>query len=215
MLIKNIKASAYFKLFLAICGSCALFYETDLWKLTFDDKFFYYFTNLSNLAVVIYFWIASIRQLKGQESDQSPWNPRVKHALMLAISVTGLVAFFLINYGNIFKDGYFHPELFVTHYIVPIGTIADWIIFDRKGTMSPREVPSWVVFPLVYLAYAFTLILCFGVWMKDETRWPYTFLDLDAKGPIEVTITCIVLVVVFVMLGLLYVAIDKKMAERN
>ena len=214
MLVKNLKASAFFKLFIAVCGTCALFYETDLWMGTYRQDFHYFFTNISNLVVVIYFWIASVRQLKGLETDQSPWCPKLKHALMLAISVTGLVAFFMLNYGNVFKGGVFHPELLVTHYIVPIGTIADWIIFDRKGTMSFGEVPTWPIFPLLYLSYAFALVLGCGVWMREESRWPYPFLDIDTKGSTEVLITCIVLVVVFVLLGCLYVAIDQAMAKR-
>lgn len=214
MNIKSSKASSIYKLTLAIIGTIALAYSAKLFEGYFRISFLYKFTNLSNLVLVIYFWAASIRQFRGLEPNNEPYLPKVKHALLLAISVTCLVAHFLLDNGMVFKDGIFQPDMLALHYIVPIGAILDWIIFDKKGFMSFSEPPAWLIFPLVYLAYAFLMVLGFGVNMSDASRWPYPFLDLDAKGIPGVATMIAILLVAFIILGFIYVAIDKLMSRK-
>lgn len=221
MYIHSKNASIAFKLVIALLGTAALLYEIGFGYGYFRVSFFYYFTNLSNVAVVGYLWAAAIAQLQREDLWPAPFMPKLKHALMLAITVTWLVAHFLLDGGSVFKDGTFHWTMLVVHYIVPIAMILDWLLFDAKGTMSKNEPPTWIVFPLVYLAYVMLLVWGFGLTIKPEenSRWPYGFLDFDKLGVPSVTMTIVALIVVFLAVGYLYLLIDrftnKKLADAS
>lgn len=214
MNVKSAKLSIAFKLFLAIVGTIALTYSAKLFEGYFRVEFLYKFTNLSNLVLVCYYWKAAFRQINGEESHNEPYAPKLKHALILAISVTCLVAHFLLDNGGLFLDGKFHLDMLALHYIVPIGAILDWLIFDQKGYMSFKEPLFWVIFPLCYLAYTYILVLGFGINMSDTSRWPYPFLDLETKGVPGVATMIVILLIAFIILGFIYVAIDKLMSRK-
>ena len=151
MYIHSRTASIAYKFVLAFVGIAALLYSAGLCDGHLNSSFFCYFTNLSNIAVVAYLCAAAVAMLRRSELWPEPWRPKLKHALMLAITVTWLVAHFLLDHGGVFEGGTFHWTSLVLHYIVPIGMILDWLLFDRKGTMRAVEPPFWTVFPLCYL----------------------------------------------------------------
>lgn len=215
MYIKSRNFSLIYKLVIAIIGTIALIDQTCILQGYFRIGFLYKFTNISNLAVVLYMWAQVICILQNKRDACIPPAPVVKHLLTLAISVTCLVAHFMLDNGMVFKDGVFQSTMLAVHYIVPIGFVLDWLLFDKKGLMKFSEPPKWLVFPLVYLGYAFFMVLCVGVSMSDNSRWPYPFIDVDVKGPETVFITCIILVVVFLVLGYVYVLIDKALARKK
>ena len=217
MRVASARASLAFKFFIAAAGTVALAEQAGLFAGQASPYFLFYFTNISNIAVTVYFWCAAVAQARGVVRDGAPWRPRLKHALTLAITVTGLVAHFMLNGGGVFTGGTFHWSMLVVHYIVPICTVLDWLVFDAKGTMSFREPPTWIAFPLCYLVYINVLVLGVGLHASADagTRWPYPFLDIDALGVPMVALTIVGLVVFFILLGCLYVVIDRAMAKRG
>ena len=78
MLIKSRGASCTFKLFIAIVGTMALVNSIGLFKLTFHGNFFLYFTNISNLATVLYYWCNIVQIHKNRELGQKPWLPEAQ-----------------------------------------------------------------------------------------------------------------------------------------
>ena len=215
MLIKSKNVSFIFKLFIAVIGTGVLFNSIGLYQLRYNPTFVYYFTNISNVALVIYYWIAIIQAHKTQISTQKPWHPILKHTLMLGITVTGLVAYFLLNQGGVFENGVFHFNNFVLHDLIPICAVLDWLLFDEKPTMSYKEPLIWPLYPLAYFAYIVVLVACFGVSVKENTRWPYGFMDFDTLGVPTVLLIIGILIMVFVALGYLYVFIDKKFGKKT
>lgn len=213
MYIHSRAASAAYKIILALVGTSALLYEVGFGYGYFRSVFFCYFTNISNIAVVAYLWAAAVAALRRDSAWPEPWHPKLKHALMLAITVTWLVAHFLLDHGGIFKGGTFHWTSLVLHYIVPIGMILDWLLFDRKGTMSKFEPPCWIAFPLAYLACIMVGVWCFGLYVRvdDHSRWPYDFIDFDKHGVPGVALTVLLLIVGFVILGYVYMLVDHLM----
>ena len=208
MLIKSRGASCAFKLFIAIVGTMALVNSIGLFKLTFHGNFFLYFTNISNLATVLYYWCNIVQIRKNQELGQKPWLPKLKHTLMLGITVTGLVAYFLLDHGGVFKNGVFNPNNFVLHDLIPLCAVLDWLIFDEKPTMKVQEPLLWPLYPLAYFAYITTLVSLCGVRVQETTRWPYGFMDFDKLGIPTVLVTIGVLLVIFIIIGYIYVLID-------
>ena len=107
--------------------------------------------------------------------------------------------------------------MLVVHYIVPIAMILDWLLFDAKGTMGKGEPPTWLVFPLAYLAYIMLLVWGFGVMVnpKAHSRWPYDFLDFDMLGAPTVLMTIVAMAAVFLALGYVYLLIDHLMGKKG
>jgi len=182
--------------------------------MNFRVSFLYYFTNISNLLLVAYYWGALFQAYKHPETAQKPWMPTVKHTLMLGITVTGLVAYFLLDHGEVFVNGVFKFNNFILHDVIPICAVLDWLLFDEKPTMGFKEPLIWPLYPLTYFAYIIVLVLGFGVQIKEKSRWPYGFMDFDKLGVPTVALTIVILIVVFVALGYLYVVIDKKLGEK-
>ena len=223
MRIRNRAASAAYKLVLAAVGTAGLLQSAGVLSGQPAPEFLLYFTNLSNIAVACYLWGAGIAELRGAEEGRlRPWHGRFKHAMMLAITVTGLVAHFMLNCGGVMAGGTFHWEMLALHYVTPIGMVADWLLFDRKGTMDRMEPPTWTLFPLTYIVYIYVLVLGFGVSCASgvdfgtgtaASRFPYPFLDVDSLGVAGVAGIVAALVVVFVAIGYLYVWIDGRLAR--
>ena len=219
MYIRSRKASLVFKFALALLGTAVLVDQTGLLAGSLSTIFFLMFTNLSNIAVVLCFWIVGFYALAHPERGQRPWCPKIKHALMLAITVTFLVAHFMLNGGMVFMNGIFNFDMLVLHYIVPIGAILDWLLFDEKGTITKFEPFLWLIFPLAYFAYIMIMVLGLGVnvgtGMSAAGRWPYPFLNIDLLGVPTVAGIVVAMVVFFLLLGYGYYFIDKKLAQSS
>lgn len=204
--------SAVYKLAVAVLGTWGLAAQLA----EQPAGFLYFFTHISNMAVVAYLYGAAAHVARGGDARE-PWHPLVKHALAMAITVTCLVAHFLLDGGGVWSGGSFHPQMLVLHYAVPAGMVGDWLLFDRKGTMRRWEPPLWTVFPLVYVAYIYVAVLGFGAaaGAGASGRWPYPFLDVDALGPAAEAGVLAALLAFFIALGYGYVAVDRALARRG
>lgn len=224
MRIKNQTASLVYKCIIAAIGVAALINQTGLLTGTFNVMFLYFFTNLSNVAVAAYFIGAIIHLLRhcknsNNATEGDVWAPQVKYACTMAVTVTCLIAHFLLNHGGVIAaDGSINLPMLALHYLVPIGTVLDWLLFDEKGHMKLNGPLMWVAFPLIYLAYTMIGVNVFGLVMSAPTfggRYPYPFIDIDALGIENVAVTCVVLVAAFIALVYMYVAIDHLLARRK
>lgn len=150
-----------------------------------------YFTTLSNIFVVIYF----ATHLKKQ-------NPTLKFAVTMSISLTGLVAHFML--GDLFTSLPQNQQLglFFLHYMTPICVVLDWILFSKKGK-TKKEMPLYAtIFPIVYLIFAFSTASKFG--------YPYPFMDVNQLGTKAVAINLFVLTCAYLAIGYLAYLLDQK-----
>lgn len=205
--------SIAYKLCVAAVGAAALLHEFGVGQGRLHPDACLYFTNISNIAVVLYLLFAASAQCRRPSDWAMPSAPLCKHMLTLGITVTFPVAHFLLDHGMVFTGGKFHWAKLVVHYIVPIGMVLDWLLFDRKGTMGFREPLIWPLFPLAYFGYVALLIYGFGVRVRRESRWPYDFIDVDRYGVGHVLLTVAVLLVVFVGLGYMGVLADRLLGR--
>lgn len=213
--IKNRYLSVIFKLVIVLCGLTGLQMQLQLFSGNANWEMFRFFTNLSNLACVLYFLGASIWILTGKCHGSTTFLPALKGIVMMSITVTMLVARFML--GGFTMNGTMGSALILLHYIVPIMTISDWLFFDEKGLITKVSPVIWVAAPLVYLAYA---ILCTQI-MKGlgyAIDYPYPFIDVDTLGVATVSLTIVALVVAFIALGYVYYGIDwflSKVAQKE
>lgn len=212
--------SVIFKSIIVLLGVSSLSWALGLITGNLKLNSLNYFTELSNLLVTVYFIIDIVyllRNRNAQTTTPKPWCHPVKYACLMAITVTFLVAHFLLGGGTFFdENGTFVWTTPVLHYIIPIMTILDWIIFDEKGYMGFRDVLAGLVLPLVYFAYVLIRVgvFGFGFGLQDNgSRYPYDFIDVDVLGLQTVLITACVLVAVFVVLSGMYLGIDRGLAK--
>jgi hypothetical protein len=151
-----------------------------------------YFTTLSNLVVILYY----IFHLNKR-------NPRLKFLMTMSISLTGLVAHFMLK--DLFKDAPTNQQLglFFLHYMTPICVWIDYFVFDKKGTFKKEYAISATSFPILYVVFAFIA----APWLS----YPYPFLNVDLLGIKMVIINIIGLSIAYIVGGYLFYFLDKKL----
>ena len=204
MYIKSKAASITYKLLLLLVGIFGLLLVFGVFSGRFNLTMLNYFTVLSNLLCVVYFTADLVYILKG--GDGTGWFPALKGIATMAITVTMLVAHFILGMRFTMGDS-LGLTLLITHYVVPLMTIADWLLFDAKGNMKPYSPLVWIVGPLIYFAYAM-IAARMGDGIGYNSRYPYPFLNVDAVGWGSVLLTVLALGAFFIALGYIYYGLD-------
>lgn len=128
-------------------------------------NFFSYFTVLSNMLVSFVFISSALGILKSSHAD------RIRGAATLYMLITGLGFTILLGGKN---DEFIGWVNFVLHYLTPIVIILDWILIPATK-ISFKESFVWIIFLLIYLAYA----LVRGI---TVSWYPYPFLNPSIVG---------------------------------
>lgn len=189
---------------------------------TFQPTMFLYYTILSNLICLVYFSSVLFKNIKNyrdwdvRDPHQNVIQPRFKGGITLCITVTFLVYHFLLaplipvgdtTYGNNLASN-------LTHYIVPIMVIVDWLLFDIKGIFKKEDPFIWLSIPFAYLMLSFTygaIGTPFRFLPKLETysKYAYWFLDIDQLGLMQVATNSIMLAIAFAILGYIIFGLDR------
>lgn len=174
----------------------------------FSLSSFRMFTTLSNLAVAVFFGADAVIISRGK----SP-SPKcrcvldyIKFAVTMAILLTGLVAHFMLRGMFAGMDPMGKAGLTLLHYVVPVGTLLDWILFDEKGRTTRKMPLVAAVFPLLYAGIS----LAAAPFLQGENKYPYPFLDMDRLGAVGVLLNIVLLAVGFLLVGYAGVWIDRS-----
>jgi len=167
-------------------------------------RFFSFFTILTNSLVAIYFtwWIL----LYKKENPSTLNKPGTLTALTVYITIVGLVYQILLR--PIWEPTGIQlvvDELL--HSVIPVAVIVCWYLFEDKSLVSYRQIPQWLIYPLIYLAY----ILIRG---NGSGFYPYPFVDVGSLGLSKVLINAMDLMVLFVGISALYIKVGKSV-RRN
>jgi hypothetical protein len=97
------------------------------------------------------------------------------------------------------------------HYIVPILVIFDWVAFDSKDCLSWETPFLSLVFPFSYLVFIFIRANIGNAFFNGYrlSNYPYFFLDIETMGFIKVSFWIIALVICFLLVGYLFIIVDK------
>ncbi len=167
-------------------------------------RFFSFFTILTNSLVAIYFtwWIL----LYKKENPSILNKLGTLTALTVYITIVGLVYQILLR--PIWEPTGIQlvvDELL--HSVIPVAVIVCWYLFEDKSLVSYRQIPQWLIYPLIYLAY----ILVRG---NGSGFYPYPFVDVGSLGLSKVLINAMGLMVLFVGISALYIKVGKSV-RRN
>ena len=162
-------------------------------------SFFSYFTVLTNTLVATVLTC----ELTPRESAARRWflQPWVSSGIAVSIAVVGLAY-------NILLRHLWHPEGWqwladeLMHDVMPLLYLAWWWLSVPKGTLRFRHIALWVIYPVVYFAYA----LLRGHLLAT---YPYPFIDVDKLGYPQVFVNAGGLLMGFVVISLLVIGLDR------
>ncbi len=195
--------SGIYKRVLTLCAAVGLIWQLGLFSGTPRWGALRYYTVLVNLLCFVYFtvdeyWVL----LRGKN-----WWSVIKGALTMASVASGLVAYFVLGQSPLALLRTGAVASLLLHYAVPLMTVLDWLLFDRKGSFRPTDPLVWAILPNGYFLYAtvrgFLLPPAFG-----SSRFPYAFMDYDALGVGRVLLRWLVFNLAFLCLGYLFWLVD-------
>jgi hypothetical protein len=162
-------------------------------------SFFSYFTVLTNALVATVLTC----ELTSRESAARRWflRPGVSSGIAASITLVGLAYNLLLRH-------LWHPEGWqfladeLMHDVMPLLFLGWWWCCVPKGTLRLRNIALWLIYPLVYFAYA----LLRGHLLA---AYPYPFINVDKLGYPQVFINAGGLLVGFVGIALLMIGLDR------
>ena len=130
----------------------------------------------------------------------------------MAITITFLIYHFLLSASDFAMPepykGHFISSILL-HYIIPIMTIFDFIIFDKRGIYTKKDPFTWLLIPSAY--FIFSIIRAYlGEPFSGGSRYPYFFIDIDKYGLGLVLINTVLLAIGFLIIAYSIYFIDNK-----
>ena len=161
-------------------------------------SFFSYFTVLTNTLVATVLTCA----VTSRESAARRWllQPWVSSGVTVSIVVVGLAYSLLLRH-------LWHPEGWqfiadeLLHDVMPLVFLGYWWFCVPKGTLRLWHLPVWLVYPLVYFAYALLRGDLLGA-------YAYPFIDVAVLGYPQVFINAGGILAGFVGIGLAVIGLD-------
>lgn len=216
MRICDKRISIIYKTILCIIGVFSLIAVTGVVDGSINLNVFGMFTILSNLLCVIYFTSDIIYLIHNYKNKYLvEWFPLLKGMTMMAITLTFVVAHFVLKLSFSF-DTFKNASLLGLHYIVPIMTIFDWILFDKKGFIKKKNPIIWTILPIIYLTVAY-ICAFFGNGIGDNpnSKYPYSFMDIDSLGLNKVFINILIISVSYILIGYIYYLVDRILVRKR
>ena len=161
-------------------------------------SFFSYFTVLTNTLVATVLTCA----VTPRESAARRWflQPWVSSGVTVSIVVVGLAYSLLLRH-------LWHPEGWqfiadeLLHDVMPLVFLGYWWFCVPKGTLRLWHLPVWLIYPLVYFAYALLRGDLLGA-------YAYPFIDVAVLGYPQVFINAGGILAGFVGIGLAVIGLD-------
>lgn len=167
-------------------------------------SFFSYFTVITNTLVAVVLTCA----VTDRESAARRWflQPWVSSGIAVSIAVVGLAYSILLRH-------LWHPQGWqfiadeLLHDVMPLLFLAYWWLYVPKGTLRLKHLPLWLIYPLVYFAYALLRGHLLGA-------YAYPFIDVALLGYPQVFVNAGGILLGFVLIALLVIGIDRWKGRR-
>lgn len=210
MIIKSKYISAAWKGIAFVSAVIGILLQCGIFSGKTDFSVLNYYTLMSNILCAVYFLPAVFYTLKNTEKTMMP---QLKGALVMCITVTGMVYHFMLA-GKFEMQGTLLVSNMLLHYVVPIMTVLDWILFDHKGNYKRFSPFLWLIAPLVYFIYVVVRVAGGALLGPYGAKYPYYFMDIDALGLGTVMLINLVMAVFFLILGYIIVWIDHLLQRK-
>lgn len=144
-----------------------------------------------SLVLLVMAWIASGRSLPA----------RLLLCVVLSITCVGLIYHLLLAHLNPLQGLALAADHGV-HTVVPLLTVAWWLLWGEKPALRWSDSLLWVTWPLTYCAYALARAEFSGF-------YPYPFLDLSELGPAQLVVNLVSMTLAFAVVGLTLIGLGK------
>ncbi|WP_017526297.1 Pr6Pr family membrane protein [Pseudomonas fluorescens] len=164
-------------------------------------NFFSFFTVLTNTLAVVVLSYAVVN--RDSAAKRFFLAPRVSSAIAVSILVVGLAYSLLLRH-------LWQPEGFqlvadeLLHDVMPVLFFIYWWRCVPKGTLHLKHIGAWVIYPLVYFAYALLRGDLLG-------QYQYPFIDVSTLGYPQVFVNAAGILAGFVLIALAVVGLDKAL----
>jgi hypothetical protein len=175
-----------------------------------------FYTVQSNIIVLLFFVGLVIYSLTHRNKPLPQTYHTIKGAVVACITLTLLIFHFVLR-PTLFAmtngaEYATSPSNMLVHYAVPLMTLADWLLFDRKGAFRKFDPLIWTVIPWAYLG--FSLIRAqLATFASSGSRYPYFFIDLDKYGIGQVALNILFIAVGYVALGYAIYLLDLGLSK--
>ncbi|MDD2429619.1 MAG: Pr6Pr family membrane protein [Eubacteriales bacterium] len=210
MRIKSRPLSVLFKLLLCAAATLGVLIQIGVFTGVIRWSVLNYYTLMSNVLCALYFFPAMLHESKGRDT----LLPILKGAVVTGITITGLIYHFVLA-GSFEMQGTLSLSNFLLHYVVPLMAVTDWLLFSSKGNYRFTSPFMWLLLPDGYFLYAVIRVALGATLGYDGNRYPYPFLNADALGWGRVIANGLALNLFFLVLGFLFVIVDRLMARNG
>ena len=208
------------EIIIVLTGACGLVMHSGLVSGNLRKDLFRYYTNLSNLLVVMFFLIRTVVRVTGNYSGffgrivfSELWFYSVTMTILLTF---GIFHFLLMPSfrkaapeSNEFKMTHSFSN-YCVHYVVPLLSLLNWLIFADKSQLQYKWALIWIVIPWIYVIYATIRGLHGDIIENTDSAYPYDFMDLGKHGWAVFLRNVLVVTVVFAAIGFLLLFIRKS-----
>ncbi len=195
--------AGWFAIFLQLYLNLSIKNDVSFWgKLV---NFISYFTILTNLLVA--FSLTEILINPSWGWGRFFLKPAVASALVVYISIVGLVYFFALRKLWDPQGWQFVADA-ILHYAVPVMYPTYWLFFVQKGRLVWKYSLIWLIYPALYFSYLLIRGSITGL-------YPYPFVDVNKLGFAGAMLNALQILCAFIIMGLLIIGIDKLIYRRN
>ena len=177
---------------------------------------FCFYTNLSNLLVLVY--ELALAAVPEGAVRRLLTGSTVALAMTLCIYVTHLIyAFVLLPTAHRRDDeswlkGRFSFGNVCVHFITPGLTVLQWLLWQDKAGLTVGHAVWWLVLPLAYFAFAMLRAGTGKPIGRTGQLYPYPFLDYPRLGAGRFWLYATAILTFFFGLGCLFVGIGHLLA---
>lgn len=189
----------------------------------FFDRMTYY-TNQTAFMILLLFAgyvIGDLILLVKKEKTSIHFSSPLEMALTLYILVTFLGYWLLLSKDSIASSDFsstlgiidFVGSKILVHGLLPLLALFHFIFFSEHGKVSYKQVFLFLIYPFLYLVFLLIRAQVGGM-IRENSYYPYGFIDLDKLGPGYFTLVFFAFLAFYILLGLLFVFLDKLLAKK-
>jgi len=191
--------------------------HSDFYTKRTRKDFLCFYTNVSNLTVLLYFGLAAPRLYA--RSSLRALIPHAEFAVMMCIMLTFCV-FHLVLYPPLRRAARRMPHTreflilytdnFIIHYLVPLSVFVYWLVCSpQKHALGAADALYWTMLPLLYIACIFLRAKRRLIIEETGSPYPYPFLDAGALGSGRVIGICAALYALCILVGFVMILLAR------
>jgi hypothetical protein len=163
-----------------------------------------YFTNLTNILIVVMAW--ALLRGRGRSAEFFA-APPVQAACSLYILFVGLAFWFVLGGPEDVEAWWLWIPEATAHTLSPLLGVVWWVRHVPWGALRPVQPLVWLAYPIAYLGYWLVRGPIVG-------EYPYFFIDVNELGYPGVATWSGILIAGFLVLGALMLGVDRIAVRR-